>query len=270
MTGLIIDNFAGAVGASVGIEAAMQAAQEGALFVLNDSGGKDSQAMRLFVRDMVPREQIVVVHASLGDVEWSGAMEHARDGAKRDGMAWVVARATKTFFEMVERRHAARPDVPCWPSAQHRQCTSDLKRVPIEREVRRYLKRCGRSIVVNCMGIRSAESHSRAKLEPWRYNQRNSKAGRTWYDWLPIYGMTREEVFASIDAAGEQPHHAYSQGNERLSCMFCIFGSRGDLRNAAAQNPGLYRRYVEMEERTGYTMHQSRVPLRVLVEGGAS
>lgn len=233
----------------------------GALFVLNDSGGKDSQAMRIVLRDRVPASQMIVMHASLGEVEWPGAMEHARQGAERDGLPFVVAEATKTFFEMVERRAESRPDAPCWPSAQHRQCTSDLKRGPIERETRRVLRERGLSLVVNCMGIRAAESPRRAKATPLRYNARNSKAGREWYDWLPIFDMSTESVIRTVREAGEDLHPAYAAGNDRLSCMFCIMGSAGDLTRAAAANPSLYRRYVELEQRTGYTMHQSRIPL---------
>jgi 3'-phosphoadenosine 5'-phosphosulfate sulfotransferase (PAPS reductase)/FAD synthetase len=243
----------------------------GALFVLNDSGGKDSQAMRLALRDIVPAEQKVVIHASLGDVEWPGALEHARAGAEREGMPFMVATAVKTFFQMVEHRFTVRPgpNSPCWPSAANRQCTSDLKRGPIEREIRRLLAARGLSRVVTCMGIRAQESPKRAKIQPLRRSERNSVAGRDWWEWLPIHDMSRNEVFASIKAAGEQPHWAYAAGNERLSCMFCIMGSRNDLANAARHNPQLFARYVEVEERTGYTMHQSRVPLRVLAGGAA-
>lgn len=243
----------------------------GALFVLNDSGGKDSQAMRIALRDVVPAAQKVVVHASLGDVEWPGALEHARAGAERDGLQFLVATAPKTFFEMVERRYAVRPgpNSSCWPSASNRQCTSDLKRDPITREVRRLLKSRGLSMVVTCMGIRAQESPNRAKAQPVRLSVRNSVAGREWWEWLPIHAMSRADVFAMIATAGEQPHPAYAAGNERLSCMFCIMGSRNDLANAARHNPELFARYVEVEERTGYTMHQSRIPLRVLAGGVA-
>ena len=48
--------------------------ERGALFVVNHSGGKDSQAMYLMLRDLVPAEQLVIVHADLGAVEWAGAM----------------------------------------------------------------------------------------------------------------------------------------------------------------------------------------------------
>lgn len=242
--------------------------QAEALFVLNDSGGKDSQAMRIVLRDIVKPHQLVVVHASLGEVEWPGALEHAQAGAKRDGLPFVVARSRKTFFEMVEHRYKVRPgpDSPCWPSAKNRQCTSDLKRDPITREVRRILRERGLTRVVTCMGIRAEESSGRAKQSPLRRSTRNSIAGRDWWEWLPIHGFTRDQVFQIIAEAGELPHPAYAAGNERLSCMFCIMGSRNDLRNAARHNPELLAKYIEIEQRTGYTMHQSRIPLAVLVK----
>lgn len=236
----------------------------GALVVLNDSGGKDSQAMRILVSQVVPAAQLVVIHASLGDVEWPGALEHAQQGADRAGLPFVVARARKSFFDMVEHRFAVRPESPSWPSAANRQCTSDLKRGPIEREIRRIARERGTSLVVNCTGIRADESASRAKQVPLRRNDRNSKAGRTWFDWMPIHQLSLSDVLETVATAGETLHPAYASGNERLSCMFCIMGSRNDLRNAAIQNPSLYRRYVELEQRTGYTMHQSRKPLTVL------
>lgn len=39
--------------------------------------------------------------------------------------------------------------------------------------------------------------------------------------------------------------------------MFCIMGCDGDLRNAASHNPELAQKYIDLEERTGYTMFAS-------------
>src|SRR6185295_16920149 len=119
----------------------------------------------------------------------------------------------KTLLEMVERRRM-------FPSPKHRQCTSDLKRGPIERAIRRFMRAHGLSIVVNCMGLRAEESSNRAKRAPFRRNERNSKAGREWYDWLPIHDMRLGEVFETIAAAGQEPHWAYAAGMTRLSCCF--------------------------------------------------
>jgi 3'-phosphoadenosine 5'-phosphosulfate sulfotransferase (PAPS reductase)/FAD synthetase len=236
------------------------------LFVANHSGGKDSMAMLARLLQIVPREQILVVHASLGEAEWPGALDKAEQHADAEGLPFVVARSVKTFFEMVEHRYKVRPgpNSPCWPSAANRQCTSDLKRGPIEREVRRYAKHHGFTTIVSCMGIRAQESCQRAKAVAFRRNERGSIAGRDWYEWLPIHGLSEAEVFATIERSPLLPHYAYALGNDRLSCIFCIMGSRNDLRNGAEQHPELYARYREIEQRTGYTMHQSRKSLAEL------
>ena len=139
---------------------------QGALFVANHSGGKDSQVMLIELLKVVPAKQLLVVHASLGEVEWGGALELAERQAADAGLPFVVARAVTGFLEMVERRFDKRPDAPSWPSPKYRQCTSDLKRGPIEREVRRYAKQHGYTTIVNCTGLRAQESNSRAMAEP--------------------------------------------------------------------------------------------------------
>lgn len=233
------------------LEQAMQLRDRGALFVVNDSAGKDSQAMRIWIRQLVPADQILLIHADLGEVEWPGNVEHIQRFSA--GLPLVIAKSRRGLLQMIEERGM-------FPSPSNRQCTSDLKRGPIEREIRRYLKANPRfgGLVVNCMGMRAAESPNRAKLETFKRNAGNSKAGREWYDWLPIHAMTTEAVFAAIWSAGEEPHPIYAQGMSRLSCQFCIMASQADLRTAAKLSPGLYRRYVDLEKRIGHTLSMSR------------
>lgn len=219
---------------------------DGAIFYVSHSGGKDSQAMYAVLRDLIPEDQIVVVHSDLGEVEWPGIQEHISKYAKHPTN---VVRATKTFFEMVERRSK-------WPSASYRQCTSDLKRGPIFKFIRNDLKERNATIAVNCMGLRAQESTARAKKEPFSYNKQESCSKRVIrhvYNWLPIFDFTTEEVFETIRRAGEKPFWAYEK-NERLSCVFCIMGCVNDLRHGAEQNPELYSKYVELEKKIGHTM----------------
>ncbi len=243
---------------------------QGALFVANHSGGKDSQAMLIRLLEIVPREQILVIHASLGEAEWEGALEHAELQAQAAGLPFIVAHAVKTIFDMVEHRFKVRPgpNSSCWPSASNRQCTSDLKRGPIEREIRRYAAKHGMKTIVTCLGIRAAESPSRSKRPEMSRSVRNSVAGRSWYEWLPIHSMSTAGVFETIRGAGQKPHWAYEAGNERLSCVFCIMGSARDIANGARHRPELLAKYREIEERTGYTMHQSRRSLQEMVDAG--
>lgn len=222
----------------------------GALFIVNHSGGKDSQAMLIDVRSRVPVNQILVIHADLPGVEWEGTEEHARRYVGE--LEYLVVRAKVTFLDEVERRQN-------WPSPKFRSCTSQLKQGPIEKAIRHHLKSRGLSgLVVNCMGIRAAESCQRAKRQDLTLNERNSKAGREWYDWLPIFGMTTAEVFQSIELAGEKPHWAYSKGMSRLSCRFCIMASKADLRISAKENPEAFSVIAETEKRIGKTMFMEK------------
>jgi 3''-phosphoadenosine 5''-phosphosulfate sulfotransferase (PAPS reductase)/FAD synthetase and related enzymes len=242
-----------------------------ALFVVNHSGGKDSQAMFAKLLGMVPREQIVVVHADLGHVEWEGAQEHIRDTI--DGLPLLVCRNNnKTFVEMMERRGM-------FPSPTTRQCTSDFKRGPIERTIRHYLKDNPQfgGLVVNCVGLRAQESPGRRKQKPFRLNEGNSVAGREWYDLLPIHDMQIEEVWKTISEAGTQdywqtkvpggqkPHAVYSQGMSRFSCKLCIMATDADLATAARLDPKNYAMYVGLERKFGRTM---MMPRNVPVPGG--
>lgn len=218
----------------------------GALFAVNHSGGKDSQAMLAILRKHVPAAQLIVIHAHLEGEEWEGVREHI--AATCEGLDVLIAEPVKTFAEMVERRGM-------FPSPQQRQCTSDLKRGPIERELRRHLKAHPefRGQIVNCMGLRADESAQRAKAQTFTRNAGNSVAGREWFDWLPIHSLTTPQVFDTIRAAGQRPHWAYGAGMTRLSCMFCIMASASDLRTAARLNPEAYAERVALERRVGHT-----------------
>lgn len=242
----------------------------GALFVVSHSGGKDSQAMLIKLLERIPPSQLLVIHASLAESEWHGAMELARDQAQDAGVPFLVARASKSFLQMVERRHEVRPgpNSSCWPGASTRQCTADLKRGPIEREVRRYAKDKGFTTVVSCMGMRAAESPARAKRIALTINKRGTVRGRDWFEWLPIHDMPTAEVWRTIAAAGQTPHPAYLSGNSRLSCVFCFLASPRDIANGARHRPELYQQYREIEIRTGYTFHQSRRSLEEMVRVG--
>ena len=213
----------------------------GATFVINHSGGKDSQAMFNLVSNLVPRSQIYVLHAALGVVEWPGVIDHIK--ATIHGHELKTCRSRRTLIEMIKERGM-------FPSPSMRQCTSDLKRGPIERTIRQS----GNKLIVNCMGMRSEESTNRAKLATFKLSEKNSKNGREWYDWLPIHHWRLKEVFDFIEESGQKPHYAYALGMTRLSCAFCIMASKEDLTTSAKHNHKVFRIYVDLERETGHVM----------------
>lgn len=236
---------------------------QGAIFFASHSGGKDSQCMYIELRKRygVPANQIEVIHADLGDIEHTGVQDHIRATISHElHVVHAIDKRgeRKTLLGMIEARAADRPDAPAWPSSAIRYCTSDLKRGPIEKRIRAIMKARGATLAVNCMGLRAEESPARAKKPEWQLNARLSKAGRTVHDWLPIQDYTTALVFGTILGADQRPHPVYQEGNERLSCVFCIFGSDNDLRNGARLRPDLARKYVALEQRIGRTMFHKR------------
>ena len=177
------------------------------------------------------------------------------------GVPLILARVAsrKSLLERVEERGK-------FPSMRNRFCTSDLKVSPIERELRRYLKAHPRfdGRLVNAMGLRRDESSARSKRSPWARSDRNSRAGREWFDWLPIFDLTTDDVFRVIRGAGQSPHWVYERGMSRCSCSLCIFSSRSQLRRAAELRPRLYAKYVQLEKRIGHTLSPSGVALPAL------
>ena len=111
--------------------------------------------------------------------------------------------------------------------------------------------------------LKSTQRWTRPLASLW-WGLRLARAGRSWFDWLPIFGLTETQVFDVIRAARQSPHPAYEMGMSRLSCVFCIMASRADLRTAARLQPALYRRYVRLEECIGHTLSPTGVPLPVL------
>ena len=74
----------------------------GAQVAINSSGGKGSQAMTILLSGIVSRDQLLVAHALLGEVEWPGTVENIESTLPRP-------RATDLRAGFV-RQVAARPD----------------------------------------------------------------------------------------------------------------------------------------------------------------
>ena len=76
--------------------------RDGALVAVNHSGGKDSQAMTILLSAVVPHDQLLVVHAPLGEVEWPGTVDHTE--AKPSRLDQIVAWLAGSLDE--DDRHA--------------------------------------------------------------------------------------------------------------------------------------------------------------------
>ena len=142
----------------------------GALVAVSTSGGKDSQAMMILLSTVVPREQLLAVHAPLGEVELPETLAQIESTIP----GWSTTRSGPHGIRQVPARtHRGKGTIPS-PSA--RFCTSDTKRGPIERELGRFLRSHPRfrGVVISAMGLRRDESAARARRLPWSRSERNS------------------------------------------------------------------------------------------------
>lgn len=226
-------------------EAIKNLISQNALFVCNHSGGKDSQAMFIYLRKNIPSKQLVIIHANLPGADWAGISEHILKYSY--GYPYLNCSSHKTFMSMVRHRGM-------FPSPKNRQCTSDLKRGPLSKGIRFLCNSMGFNKIVNCTGIRAEESSNRARREVFTTNEKESNSKRDWYEWLPIHKWTVDMVFGTISDYGEEPFWTYKAGMTRLSCVFCIMASRADLKTAAKLNPELYNEYCKLEREIDHTL----------------
>lgn len=223
------------------------------VILISSSGGKDSQAQLDVIVNLadsqgISRDRLIVVHADLGRVEWKGTAELAERQAKHYGLRFEkVSRPQGDLLEQIEQRGM-------FPDSARRYCTSDHKRGQIAKLITRLHRESGKAEfrVLSTMGIRSDESDARAKKVPFQKDARNSTQSRHVDIWFPIFTWTEKDVWARIEASGVEHHQAYDLGMSRLSCVFCVFAKKADLKIAAKANPELLDEYIRVEAKIGH------------------
>lgn len=244
------------------------ALDSGATVALSVSGGKDSQAMACAVLAYMAEEgldnPVVAVHADLGRAEWTQTPGVVR----RQAAAWgvplrVVMRGDGAdLLDRIQHRASqVAPGVPWSPGAKARYCTSDLKREPINK----LLRRLG-SVVISVEGIRAEESPNRRKMPCCEERTKIATNSRHALTWRPILDWSESDVWEAIGGReGPNVHPAYALGNERLSCSTCIYASRQDLINGRRNNPTFFDELVQIENKTGMAFHMSQKFLTQLI-----
>jgi 3'-phosphoadenosine 5'-phosphosulfate sulfotransferase (PAPS reductase)/FAD synthetase len=244
------------------------------VILINTSAGKDSLAMLDWLVERcdaagVQRSRIVAVHADLGRVEWEGTRELAERQVRRYDATGepirfeVVRREQGDLLDQVVARHESlraqgNTTTPAWPSSTARYCTSDQKTSQVKKLLTRLVAELAldRPVrILNCLGIRAAESPARAK-KPALSQDSASNGKREVTRWLPIHGWTDAQVWDRLRSRELEVHPAYAAGMPRLSCCFCVLSSKSALVRAAQLNPELAQEYLAVEQTVGHTFRK--------------
>jgi 3'-phosphoadenosine 5'-phosphosulfate sulfotransferase (PAPS reductase)/FAD synthetase len=259
-------------------QAILEAIEQGAWFVFNLSGGKDStcaahSACAFLDSQGHPRSRRLAIHADLGRAEWRSTPETVGKIADRLQLPLLVVRRSagdmvarwEQRFASGRQRYEALSTynlIGPWSSASLRFCTSELKVQVIGPELARRFK--GQPII-SVVGLRREESPARrftpiSRLDV-RFAKPSNTAGTRMTTWHPIVDWTERHVFAHHKRFALPLHEAYVRyGSTRLSCAFCVLASRRDLAAAAGadSNCYLYTELVALEARSSFSFQPTK------------
>ncbi len=242
------------------LEGAGARAVNGKLVVASVSGGKDSGAMSLWLKE---RE---IEHVRIfADTGWEHPLTYeylrgpltdalgpirelqAEVPAEVQGIANGRVRVTQhdpdlgPTIDMVEERPGN--FVPLdfltlvdrkamFPSRVMRFCTEELKVKPIQRFLATLMDTMAAE-VVNAVGIRRAESQARSKMGEWEW----SNTMDCWV-WRPLATWTHDDVVAIHKRHGLPMNPLYAMGATRVGCWPCIHARKSELALIARVDPG--------------------------------
>lgn len=178
------------------------------------SGGKDSAAMCLYLREL----GLTNVRRVFADTGWehddtyaylrgplTEALGPIDEVIGRDGGMAALIRRKKMF-----------------PSRLKRFCTEELKVFPLRDYVERHAQD---GLVINAVGIRNEESAARASATEWEW----SDTFDCWV-WRPIVRWTEQQVIDIHTRHGLAPNPLYLRGASRVGCWPCIFARKSEIR----------------------------------------
>ena len=214
---------------------------DGARHVLGLSGGKDSAALAVYIKDKYPE-----IHE---EVEYFFSDTGAELQEVYDFLDKLEAYLGKEIIRLSSGK-----DFDYWltmhneylPSAQQRWCTRQMKIKPFEEFV-------GEDLVVSYIGIRADENR-----EGYISQKDTIKAVFPFIE----DGLVRDDIFQMLDDSVGIPE--YYQWRSRSGCYFCFFQRQDEWLGLKRNHPKLFEKAREYEQRlrTKYDWKDGEIPVK--------
>ena len=206
-------------------------AQDGTRHVLGISGGKDSAALAVYIKDKYPEiaekmeyfftdtgAELQEVYDTLDKLEAYLGKKIVRLGEK------------KNANDLEKFKHELMMHDYSLPSARSRWCTRAMKLKPFEQFV-------GNDPVISYVGIRADEDR-----EGYISHKETIQAVFPFSE----DGIVRDDVFQMLEDSVGIP--AYYEWRSRSGCYFCFFQRQDEWLGLKRRHPDLFAAAVEMEK----------------------
>ena len=191
--------------------------------ILALSGGKDSSALAVYMKDRVP--EMEYVFCDTGD-ELEETYEYLDKLEFFLGQKIIRINSDRPFSYYLKLYRGVLPD------AQTRWCTRMLKIKPYEKFV-------GDSNVISYVGIRADE--------PYRTGYISTKPGvRAVYPFVED-NIRKDDVFRILEESGLGVP-SYYKWRSRSGCFFCFFQQRMEWVGLLERHPDLFQKAMEYEK----------------------
>lgn len=193
---------------------------DGRRVIASVSGGKDSAAMSLYLKELeIDHDRVFL------DTQWEheSTYDYLRGELTRVLGTITEIRNGLGMVDLLKKKQA-------FPWGRARWCTQELKVFPMQRHLK-WLMDAGVD-PVNAVGIRRGESKAREAALEWEWS-----AGFDAETWRPLVEWSEQDVIDIHRRHGLKPNPIYMQGGTRVGCWPCVMADKASIRLVADTDP---------------------------------